>query len=134
MSNFFSLSSNKNPILEDDFFEKNNYEANEGKEITNNAEITNNEENNEENNSKEITNNAENKQLSGYFDHIRVEAAMRNKLDIYENLLKNLEKKIESDNSDENIKSIFEEARMYEFTIICGIDYDPDKIKMIKNE
>lgn len=90
------------PILEKDFFEKN-------KKI----KI-----------SKKESPQRENKPLASYFDHIRVEAAMRNKLELYEETLKILEKKIEMDSSKENIENIFKEARMYEFNIICGINFD----------
>jgi len=98
------------PILEKDFFEKNKKIKSLEKESP--------EKKFEKNSEREI------KPLACYFDHIRIEAAMRNKLELYEETLKILEKKIEMDSSKENIENIFKEARMYEFNIICGINFD----------
>lgn len=104
MNNIFPIwridNKRASPILEKDFFEQNKKKC--------------------EKKSHEKSLEREIKPLACYFDHIRIEAAMRNKLYLYEETLKNLEKKIEMDSSTENIENIFKEARMYEFNIICG--------------
>jgi hypothetical protein len=110
MNNIFPIwrvdNKRSSPILEKDFFDEN-------KKIKSSEK-------------KSLEKNSDNdmKPLANYFDHIRVEAALRNKLEIYEEILKNLEKKIEMDSSKENIENIFNEARMYEFSIICGFDFN----------
>lgn len=114
MNNIFPIwrvdNKRASPILEKDFFERNKKIKRSENESP---------EKKFEKNSEKIM-----KPLANYFDHIRVEAAMRNKLELYEETLKNLERKIEMDSSKENIENIFNEARMYEFNIICGMDFN----------